>query len=251
MKRLGVTYYRGYYSWSWGEIRYGSRWLRCEPEDNNSWWCRENPDRCPDSPLIYESRIEGSRRYCRFHEADSLGGYVEAQMVTSDPRLSVWWMYYAAEPATSLFEAVERGAGAYDRPDVTEAIIRHMIQRGAVAKQDISKLTPTEIRDALCCYTSEALIANAELVSQHVLPFRFNGTPAPGDTLVIYYDDDYGPDMTVGAEQTYIVMKTGLSSFTGVRYVEMRDLSCCLYVSRPLEELGRINSYVAVYPLRQ
>lgn len=116
--------------------------------------------------------------------------------VTTDPRLTNWWMSTAADPAKTLFKAVEKAALTQKFPDVTRQILAHMMNSGIVTEGKPAR-TPKAIREAMIEYTNLALAHNlAETrrrVAKNRLTLSMLSRLKVGDVITDYFWSRFGP----------------------------------------------------------
>ncbi len=160
-----------------------------------------------DGRLLYNPRV--SKREGRVYFRSGLpeldrkqyGKVIERYFmphhVVSDPRLTNWWMAKGAAKSKTLQEAVEKGALSKGFPDVTEAIIDHMVESGAIHRWEIFGMTSSQIQESIVFYTNIALRHNLEQTRQAIGQARL--TPekisliAKGDVIESYYWPRFGP----------------------------------------------------------
>lgn len=118
-----------------------------------------------DGHFMYDTKTSEGGKRVHFRadsggEKDKFGRPVERfffdYTVSKDPRFSNWWMAFATDDAKTVWNAVERAAITKSHPNVTHAIIEHMVASGVVEK-DFTRMTVDDIRWTLIRYTNIAL----------------------------------------------------------------------------------------------
>lgn len=153
-----------------------------------------------DSLFVRNAEVGTDGRACFVFVDDQgrkLTHYFPAGDVTQDVRLTNVWRVNAQRPARCLWTAVERAALTREHPDVTWAIVEHMVRSGVVRAEEFRRMSSSRIVDAMLDYSDIALwrnLADTEtIVRVAPLPTAWFDSLHVADTVLVYYKERYGP----------------------------------------------------------
>lgn len=116
-----------------------------------------------DGHLLYNP-IERDWKVIFIH--DGFKRFYEKECLSTDPRRTAWWM--STEPTGTLWESVERAAVSERHPDVTWAIINHMVAWGLVSPNEFRRMSPQRVFRVMEAYTRLAYPDDG-----HPLPYPY------------------------------------------------------------------------------
>jgi hypothetical protein len=168
--------------------------------------------------------------------------YFRLNQLTKDPRLTNWWMSFVTDSAATLWEAVQSAAASDEYPEITRAIIEHIVSTGLTTESEIESLTPNRIKEILLAYTDVALNHHKQVVQETIGERRLTAEKFSalkyGDTLSIYFDDRFGP---VLAPEANLVITKGDGVTLTVASLESEEFYECHW-----EDVAWMADFIAV-----
>lgn len=159
---------------------------------------------------------------------DGGGVYIPESHTTQDPRYSTHWLASITIPFYSLHDAVEHAALTKYKPEVTSAIVNHIISLGIIEEAKMDSLRPYQVVAAMVTYTDIALYHLVQNVrramgNEPITVVSNVDSIFPGDTLTYFWRDNYGPwlvpkytRIVTGVENGKVIAKYPFGSIHGV-----------------------------------
>jgi len=151
-----------------------------------------------DAHLLVNPEVKDGKAFFRLdlESGTDVKRYFRLGQLTSDPRLTNWWLAFSNDSFPNLREAVAQSAACKDYPQITDAIIQNMVACKVVSSERINSLSNLEINDVLKAYASlgyeQHLAKVKDIIGKRQLTAQTFSTLTAGDTLNLYYDNDFG-----------------------------------------------------------
>lgn len=151
-----------------------------------------------DAHLLVNPEVENGKAFFRLDMSDGtdVKRYFLLEQLTTDPRLTNWWLAFSNDSFPNLREAVAQSAACKEFPQITDAIIQNMVACKVVSAERIDSLSNLEINDVLMAYAGlgydQHLAKVKSIIGQRKLTAQTFSSLTAGDTLNLYYDQDFG-----------------------------------------------------------